>query len=63
MLSSVITLRRLRRQWNLQSTRQQKHTIDTIIDKVREIRKRFPFRGAEAIRKALRETYGDHVAR
>ena len=61
--SSVVTFRRLRKQWGLKSTCQQKHSQETIFEKVREIRKRFPTRGAEGIRKMLREIHGDHVPR
>jgi len=59
----VITVRRLRKQYGLKSTRQQKHTMDSIYDRVREIRERFPFRGANAIRKNLRVLHGDRVPR
>jgi hypothetical protein len=60
---SVVTFRRLRKKWGLKSTRQQKHTMESIYDKVHDIRERFPFRGAESIRKNLRELHGDHVSR
>jgi hypothetical protein len=63
MFDSVFTVRRLRKKWGLKSTRQQKHTFETIYEKVRDIRKRFPFRGAESIRKNMRELHGDHVPR
>ena len=56
-------MRRLRKQYGLKSTRQQKHTVDTIYDKVRDIRQRFPLRGANAIRLNLRVLHGDHVSR
>lgn len=36
------------------STRQQKHTPESIYNKVYEIRKRFPLHGIEGIRKSLR---------
>ena len=53
--SSVITVRRLRKKWDLLSTRrQQKRSMETIYDQVCEIRERYPLRGAEGIRKSLR---------
>ena len=36
------------------STRQQKHTPESIYNQVYEIRKRHPLRGIEGIRKSLR---------
>ena len=48
--SSVITARRLRKKWNLLSTRQQKHTMESIYDEVCEICKCFPLHGVEAIK-------------
>ncbi|KAF7974335.1 hypothetical protein HWV62_12390 [Athelia sp. TMB] len=60
---STISLRRLRKKWGLKRARQQKHTFDSISDYVREIRVRFPFRGAETIRKSLRQNHGMHVSR
>ena len=51
---SVITIRRLRKQWGMLSTRQQNHTPESIYNTVYEIRKRFPLRGIEGIRKSLR---------
>jgi len=60
---SVYTVRRLRKQWNILSTRQQKHTQESIYDEVIQIRKRFPTRGAESIRKTLRIDYGMRVPR
>jgi hypothetical protein len=62
-LSSVISVRRLRKKWDLLSTRQQKHTMESIYDQVRVIREQFPLRGAEAIRKSLRVTHGVRVPR
>jgi hypothetical protein len=47
--SSVITVRRLWKKWNLLSTRQQKHSMETIYDQVHEICEHFPMRGAEGI--------------
>jgi hypothetical protein len=62
-IASVFTVRKLRKQWNILSTRQQKHTPESIYDDVHEIRKHFPTRGAEGIRKTLRIDYGKHVTR
>ena len=50
---SVYTVRRRRKVWGLKSTRQQKHTVQSIAAYVDDIKKRFPERGAETIRKAL----------
>ncbi|KAN0130302.1 hypothetical protein V8E53_011925, partial [Lactarius tabidus] len=50
---SVYTVCRRRKEWGLQSTRQQKHTVQSIAAHVDEVKKRFPNRGAETIRKAL----------
>jgi hypothetical protein len=63
LVSSVITLRRLRKKWNMLSTRQQKHTEDSIYNHVYEIRKQFPMRGSEGIRKTLRIENGVHATR
>jgi hypothetical protein len=63
IIISVYTVRRLRKQWNILSTRQQKHTQESIYDQVIQIRKRFPTRGAESIRKTLRIDYGMRVPR
>ena len=63
MISSVYTVRKLRKQWNILSTRQQKHTQESIYDNIIEIRKRFPTRGAENIRKTLRIDYGMRIPR
>ena len=63
MIISVYTVRRLRKHWNILSTRQQKHTQKSIYDKIIEIRKRFPTRGAENIRKTLQIDYGMRVPR
>jgi len=60
---SVKTLRRLRKKWNMLSTRQQKHTENSIYEHVYEIRKRFPMRGSEGIRKTLRLEHGVHATR
>jgi hypothetical protein len=60
---SSSTVKRLRRKWDLKSTRQQKHTFESIMPSVAEIRRRFPTRGAENIRKNLRQEYGMRVSR
>lgn len=52
-ISSVFTVRRRRKEWGLESTRRQKHTVETIAAPVIEIKKRFPNRGADSIKKAL----------
>lgn len=52
-LSSVFTVRRRRKKWGLESTRQQKYTVQSIAAHVDEVKKRFPNRGAETIRMAL----------
>jgi hypothetical protein len=49
----VYTVHRRRKEWGFESTRQQKHTVETIATYVDDIKKRFPNRGAETIRKAL----------
>ncbi|KZP15177.1 hypothetical protein FIBSPDRAFT_912633 [Athelia psychrophila] len=59
----VVSLRNLRRKWGFQRTRQQKHTFQSISDAVRQIRVHFPFRGAETIKKNLRQMHGMHVSR
>lgn len=53
LMFSVFTVRRRRKEWGLESTRRQKHTVQSIAAAVQEVKKRFPNRGAETIRKAL----------
>jgi hypothetical protein len=60
---SVASVKKLRKKWNLQSTRQQGHTIDSISAAVSEIRERFPSRGNENIRKTLLKEYDMRVPR
>jgi len=60
---STISIRRLRKKWDLLRTRQQKHTFELICDNVQDIRKRFLFRGAKTICKTLRGIHGQHVLR
>jgi hypothetical protein len=62
-LSSVIAIRRLRKQWGMKSMRQQRQTEDTIYESVLAIRKQFPTRGNEGIRKTLRLEHGIHATR
>ncbi|KAH9011327.1 hypothetical protein EDB84DRAFT_1279188 [Lactarius hengduanensis] len=52
-LRHVLTFCRRRQKWGLESTRQQRHTVQSIAHHVNEVKKRFPNRGAETIRKAL----------
>ncbi|KAL0960042.1 hypothetical protein HGRIS_011690 [Hohenbuehelia grisea] len=60
---SAASVKRLRKKHNLLSTRQQKHTLDSIKDAMVEIRTRFPLRGSEGIRKSLGLEYGMFVPR
>jgi hypothetical protein len=45
------------------STRQQKHTTETIAGPVAQIRKEYPTRGSEGMHKDLRMRFGIHVLR
>jgi len=54
---------RLRKKWYLRSTRQQKHTVETITDHVAELRKMFPTQGNENIRKELRVRFDVRASR
>ena len=58
---SVISVQRLQKEWNILLTCQQKHDTESIFNQVYDIRKRFPLRGAEGIRKTLRQEYGINV--
>jgi hypothetical protein len=60
---SVYTVRRLRKKWDILSTRKQKHSAETIYAEVSNIRERHPLRGIEGIRKTLREEQGMRVPR
>lgn len=60
---SVASLKRRRKEWGLLSTRQQKHTLDSISGPVAEIRKRFPNRGQDGMKKALLIEYKMKVPR
>ena len=53
----------MRKQLGLLSTRQQQHTAESIEDRVSDIRKMFPTRGSETIRKELLMRYGIRVSR
>lgn len=61
--TSAKTVKRLRVKWNLKSTRQQNHTMQSIGEAVAEIRSRHPTRGIENMRKALLKDYGMRVPR
>ena len=52
-LFSAFTVRQRRKDWGLESTRRQKHTVQSIASHVDAVKVRFPNRGAETIRKAL----------
>lgn len=56
---SVASLKRKRREWGLHSTRQQKHSIESINAAIQDIRSRFPSMGARSIVNVLRQDYGD----
>ena len=53
----------MRKKLGLLSTRQQQHTAESIEDRVSDIRKMFPTRGSETIRKELLMRYGMRVSR
>ncbi|KAM6501138.1 hypothetical protein JOM56_004152 [Amanita muscaria] len=59
----VKSVKRLREKWGLKSTRQQKHSFDTFGPKIQELRKRFPGRGAEGLRRTLFQQYNYRVSR
>ena len=52
-MSSVFTVRRRRKDWGLESTYRQKHTVESIAAAVVEVKKCFPNCGAETIWKVL----------
>ena len=60
---SVSSLKRRRKEWGLLSTRQQKHTLDSIASPAAEICKRFPNRGQDGMKKALLIEYKMKVPR
>ena len=53
----------MRQKLGLLSTRQQHHTVETIAEQTAEIRKMFPTRGNETVRKELHLRYGQRVPR
>jgi hypothetical protein len=63
LLPSVSSIKQLRRKWGLKSTRQQQHTSESIASAIRTIRKSYPSRGAETIRKQLRMEFGIRAPR
>ncbi|KZT10471.1 uncharacterized protein LAESUDRAFT_755968 [Laetiporus sulphureus 93-53] len=56
---SVKSLKRKRKDWGLESTRQQKQTTETISAAIQDIRQRFPNMGARTMVNVLRQDYGD----
>ena len=58
---SVYTVWRLRKEWNILSTRKQKHTVKTIYAEVSNIRERHPLHGIKGIQKTLQEEQGMRV--
>ncbi|KAG1883822.1 hypothetical protein F4604DRAFT_1515040, partial [Suillus subluteus] len=54
---------RMHNTWGWKRARQQKHTLESIEQHVKQIRQCFPHRGAESIRRNLREQFGFHVPR
>jgi hypothetical protein len=63
MLRSTKSIKRYRKDLGLLSTRQQKHTSDSIAEAVAKIREMFPSRGRETIRKELVMRYGIRASR
>ena len=63
LYTRVSSLKRLRKQLDLKSTRQQKHTTETIAEAIGQIRKLFPSRGNEMVRKELWQRFGIHASR
>ncbi|KAJ7630220.1 hypothetical protein FB45DRAFT_1150186 [Roridomyces roridus] len=60
--SITSSVKRFRKKWGLKSTRQQKHTPETILQYVLDIKSKYPHRGTLAVRKNLRQEFGMHVA-
>ncbi|KAF9477993.1 hypothetical protein BDN70DRAFT_74912 [Pholiota conissans] len=50
---SVRSVKRLRDKWELKSTRQQKHTLESIGEAIQDVRRQYPSRGADMIRRDL----------
>ena len=63
ILDSVASIKRLRQKWGLQSTRQQGHTMELITEAIQNIRKQYPTRGVEMVRKQLRVELNIRVPR
>ena len=62
-LDSVASIKRLRRKWELRSTRQQGHTLQSITEAIQNLREQYPTRGGEMIRKQLRVELNMRVPR
>ena len=60
---STKSVERLRKEWNLQKTRSQQHTVESIDVYCTALKKRFPQRGVEAMRTGLRSEYNVRVPR
>ena len=58
---SVYTVWRLRKEWDILSTRKQKHSAETIYAEVSNICEHHPLHGIEGIQKTLREEQGMRV--
>jgi hypothetical protein len=52
-LFSVFTVCHRRKEWDLRSTHQQKHTVQSIATHIDDVKRHFPNHGAETIRRAL----------
>lgn len=63
IVSSPSTVKRLRKEWNLQGTRQQAHTLESIEGAIAEARERYPFWGANSLRNHLFQTKGMRIPR
>ncbi|KAJ3717459.1 hypothetical protein C8R42DRAFT_644695 [Lentinula raphanica] len=57
------SVKRLRRKFGLQGTRQQAHTIESIQEMVLEAREKFPARGAQSLREYLFDTQRVRIPR
>ncbi|KAA1467108.1 hypothetical protein DENSPDRAFT_769383 [Dentipellis sp. KUC8613] len=60
---SARSVKRFRTKWGFLSTRQQRHTLDTVTPFIEVIKRRYPQRGADAITKALRMEYNIRAPR
>lgn len=63
VLCSESSVKRLRKEWNLKKTRQQKHTLQTIHPYAAAVKERFPQSGAQDLTNHLRITYNIRVPR